>query len=114
MSFKLSNEQIKMLIETQTAPPSTGDLYLWGKVDRKERKADKKDRKADKKLEKAAKAESRGNWRRAERLRRKAARKRGKADKKRQQAQDVKDRPDYWLRRDETGGGGYGSGFTSV
>jgi len=108
MAFKLSNEQIKMLIDTQTAPPSTGDLYLWGKVDRKERKADKKDSndpdrpgKAQKKLAKAAEAESRGNWRRAERLRKKAAKKKRKADKKRQQAQDIKDRPDYWLRRDE-------------
>ena len=41
MSFKLTNEQMKMLIDKQTAPPTTGDLFLWAHVDRKEKKAKK-------------------------------------------------------------------------
>ena len=98
MTFKLPKESIDKLIAGQTAPPSTGDQMLWNKVDRKEKSAN---RKADKKMDKANRAEAAGRPKRAERLRKKAAKKRGKADKKRQQAQDIKDRPDYWLRRDE-------------
>ena len=102
MSFKLSNEQMKMLIEQQTAPPSVGDQLLWGTVDRKYKKADKKRDKAADLRRKANELEARGKWRRAERLRRRAARKERKADKKEQHAYNLKRRPDYWMRRDET------------
>ena len=101
MTFKLPKESIDKLIAGQTAPPSTGDQMLWNKVDRKEKSANRKEDKADKKMDKANRAEAAGRPKRAERLRKKAAKKRDKADKKRQQAQDIKDRPDYWLRRDE-------------
>tara|TARA_R100000152_G_C6634799_1_gene81248 strand:- start:196 stop:507 length:312 start_codon:yes stop_codon:yes gene_type:complete len=102
MSFKLSDKQMQMLIETQTAPPSTGDLMLWGIVDRKEKKAEKKREKAARLRERANYLESRGRWRRAERLRRRADRKEGKAEKKEGHAYNIKRRPDYWMRRDET------------
>ena len=102
MSFKLSNEQMKMLVETQTAPPSQGDLFLWGMVDMKERKAEKKKRKATDLRERANELEARGRWRRAERLRKKAERKERKGDKKSRFAYNLKRRPDYWMRRDET------------
>tara|TARA_R100001463_G_scaffold102137_3_gene156572 strand:- start:685 stop:990 length:306 start_codon:yes stop_codon:yes gene_type:complete len=101
MAFKLTNEQIDKIIATQTAPPTTGDRFLWGKVDRKEKKADKKNRKADDLEARASAADASGKWRKAERLRKRAAKKREKGNKKQQQAQDVKDRPDYWARRDE-------------
>ena len=101
MSFKLTNEQMKMLIEKQTAPPSTGDLYMWGFVDRKEKKAARKQDKASSLRERANELESRGRFRRAERLRKRAARKEGKADKKLDQAKRKKMRPDYWMRRGE-------------
>ena len=106
-----------MLIETQTAPPSQGDLFLWGMVDMKERKAAKKKRKAADLRERANELEARGRWRRAERLRKKAERKERKGDKKSNWAKKLKSRPDYWLRRGESAGGssgGYGEDFTSV
>tara|TARA_B100000579_G_C22233657_1_gene577265 strand:- start:131 stop:442 length:312 start_codon:yes stop_codon:yes gene_type:complete len=102
MSFKLSDKQMQMLIDMQTAPPSTGDLYMWGFVDRKEKRAAKKMDKAASLRERANELESRGRWRRAERLRRRAARKEGKAEKKMDQARRKKMRPDYWMRRGET------------
>jgi|TARA_R100000084_G_C4541708_1_gene95895 uncharacterized protein with von Willebrand factor type A (vWA) domain len=112
MGFQLSNEQIRQLMEEYTrTEPTTGDLFLWGKVDRLERKADKKDSndpndpgKAQKKIAKAEELEAKGGWlneMRARWKRNKAARKMRKAKDKRRRAQDIKDRPDYWLRRDE-------------
>ena len=50
----------------------------------------------------AAEAEAAGRWRKAERLRRRAARKERKAERKEQHAFNLKRRPDYWMRRDET------------
>ena len=102
MSFKLSDKQMQMLIAQQTAPRSTGDLMMWGTVDRKERKAQKKRDKASDLRARAAEAEAAGRWRKAERLRRRAARKERKAERKEQHAFNLKRRPDYWMRRDET------------
>tara|TARA_R100000458_G_C8080470_1_gene115486 strand:+ start:57 stop:380 length:324 start_codon:yes stop_codon:yes gene_type:complete len=107
MAFKLSNEQMKMLIDSQTAPPSTGDLYLWGKVDRKERKAKRKRDKVygtDSKeglMDKYRKALADGKERKAARLKARIDRKLRKADKKQDDADAIKNRPDYWLRRNE-------------
>mgnify|MGYP001204818019 CR=1 FL=1 len=117
MSFKLSDKQMQMLIETQTAPPSTGDLFLWGYVDRKEKKAKKKKDKAADLRQRANEAEAAGRWRKAQRLRKRAERKSAKGQKKQDQANKMKSRPDYWLRRGESAGGsggGYGSDFNSV
>ena len=102
MSFKLSDKQMQMLIEQQTAPPSPGDRLLWGTVDRKERKSKKKREKASDLRARASEAEAAGRWRKAERLRRRADRKERKARGKDEDAYNIKRRPDYWMRRDET------------
>ena len=104
MSFKLTNEQMKMLIEKQTAPPTMGDQYLWGKVDRKEAAAKRKKKKVTKEgglRDKYNAAIAAGKTRKAARIKKRMDRKLDKAKKKTQQAQDVRDRPDYWARRDE-------------
>jgi hypothetical protein len=105
MAFKLTNEQMKMLVQTQTAPPSTGDLMLWGKVDRKESKADRKREKVNKEgglRDKYDAAMAAGKTRKAARIKKRMERKLRKAKDKEKDAYDTKRRPDYWMRRDET------------
>tara|TARA_R100001594_G_scaffold123601_3_gene160092 strand:- start:1055 stop:1384 length:330 start_codon:yes stop_codon:yes gene_type:complete len=108
MSFKLSDKQMKMLIEQQTAPPSPGDRLLWGTVDRKERKSKKKRDKVygtdsrEGLMDKYREALAAGKERKAARLKKRMDRKLRKADKKQFQADKIKNRPDYWMRRDET------------
>ena len=112
MSFKLTNEQMKMLIDKQTAPPTTGDLFLWAHVDRKEKKAKKKRDKVygtdsrEGLMDRYREALAAGKERKAARLKARIDRKLRKADKKQAQADKTRSRPDYWERRDETTGGG--------
>ena len=102
MPFKLTNEAIQQIIAAQSAPPSTGDMMLWGTVDRKERKAEKKKEKASDLRQKYNEAVAAGKTRKAARIKKRMDRKLRKAENKEQDAYNIKRRPDYWMKRDET------------
>ena len=104
MAFKLTNEQMKMLIEKQTAPPSTGDLMLWGTVDRKTDAASRKRRKVNEEgglRDRYHEALAAGKTRKAARIKRRMDRKLRKAADKEKKVDRIKSRPDYWMRRGE-------------